>query len=829
MNLRTLLLACLLNLATPVGSIAEIAVPPLLTLDADLTELELAQRAAPQEGNPPKKVEFNLPVHLGAPDVKIDRVSISQSGRILNKEAADTPLLTPDNGGNLHLAFDLSKFESAGIYQLILELSGHPQSVPTKFGEQAPPTVEMLQTIKFKLNKPAAELKVSTPLRMERVVKLPLDCSWCVTVEPSKITLNENGGKSWLNIHPTSWDVVLRKGEEIPEENRIKVELPAYVDGWGQADAKVELMGTVSIGTTSGVLTVRSPQLANKTIDFPITVVSRLCRIWVLVTIFAGIGVGWIFRDKLEAWRIRLEASLAAERERGKLNDLISKAVDEEVKTALMAILQSLSNVMDAAESLPEAINTAATEARTQREACINEADVKIKELGGKLDTWNLASGKTDSLPTEVETALAELRQHLDKQSTALSNRNINVVDDAVKRAIPEAARKVCCAIATWLDSLEVVMDTIKPWPETRLDKLVDPLKQDIKAYKDTLKPQTPVTPDAFRETLLDATDLWAKLHAKLFTESVDCVKAMAKGLSKALLNADATLKPQIEALDTARADLQKSIEEGGLASVGQLVDELNKVWQAVQEALAVICKTKSQKNLLEAGHFSEALKSVEIRPTETQLDESHGETESMPAALDQLANDQANIPERVFKLAPRTTWSIRLEAPTEADVFELVTVRARLAAAPGMDEPAVSLEWDVEKGVVATEGADMFEREFSFQRQGPSYIKVIATDSAGATRWKELRINIRRPQGEAAVHGLLERLAQVTRVQNLLSALIIGFVGWIMFSPSFIGTLPEFISAFLWGFTVDVGAAKVRELTDSAKALKPTLPFPKA
>jgi hypothetical protein len=41
----------------------------------------------------------------------------------------------------------------------------------------------------------------------------------------------------------------------------------------------------------------------------------------------------------------------------------------------------------------------------------------------------------------------------------------------------------------------------------------------------------------------------------------------------------------------------------------------------------------------------------------------------------------------------------------------------------------------------------------------------------------------------------------------------------WLIFSPTFVGTSAEFFAAFLWG-----GAAKLRELTGSLKALKPKI-----
>jgi hypothetical protein len=56
----------------------------------------------------------------------------------------------------------------------------------------------------------------------------------------------------------------------------------------------------------------------------------------------------------------------------------------------------------------------------------------------------------------------------------------------------------------------------------------------------------------------------------------------------------------------------------------------------------------------------------------------------------------------------------------------------------------------------------------------------------------------------------------------------IITVAGWLIFSPTFTGTFAEFFAAFLWGFSADVGAAKVLELADSLKGLKVPIPVPK-
>jgi hypothetical protein len=88
--------------------------------------------------------------------------------------------------------------------------------------------------------------------------------------------------------------------------------------------------------------------------------------------------------------------------------------------------------------------------------------------------------------------------------------------------------------------------------------------------------------------------------------------------------------------------------------------------------------------------------------------------------------------------------------------------------------------------------------------------------------------VNVQLGHGPRAVRALQDFLEQVNRTQKLISDALIVAAGWVIFSPNFVGTFPELLGTLLWGFRVDVGAAKVGELTES-KALKPTIPAPKA
>lgn len=810
MILRSLLLACLLNIVSYTGS--EAANPPLLDIDSDFLTQELAQPNEPIDGNSKDQLTFKIPVNLGAKDLEIVRVIISQSGRLIPSDSA-TFKIEPVNGGILSATIDMSKFAEAGNYKVILEVSGHPQ--PLTGATQPPatndPNNKEIETVKLTLVKPAAELKVSTPLRLERIIHLP---GQDASIKPDKITLTENLGKSWLAISPASWNVDLRKGEETPEQNRLVVTFPSLIPSGGQADAQIKIEGPLSIGTISGNLKIRSPQLVNKTVDFPITVVSRIDKIWVLLTIFLGIWVGWLFRTKLGAKQVELEARLAAGREFSKLKDMIAEAVDEKDKEKLGEILQTLEDVANDPDRTPEDIKKSASQAKTEREAYVKEKQITIKDLKIKLGAWSLACRPTETLPAVVETVMQTLRDQVLEQTNALREGKITLVSDSLSQNIPEAAGKVIRSAINWLDSLDFNAITT-PWPEIGLDNCIAELTKDVKELSDRLVNLVhPSKPDEFRNILADLANLLDKLNVRIFLDTRDNVTST---VDKILPFLDQK-KVDSTAIQNTLKTLQIPLVAGSANSINQLAARLNDVWQAIKTILDNIYKSDVQQKLLKEGKFLEALNTED---STKPIDTSEGFE-----SLSQPEFNQEPIQTNVIKrdLIPTLkNWSIRLDGPSNASVSDSVTITAKLIVPDGVEQPTLEWEWSLEQDIQILNEATPLARRLRFLKDGSSYVEVTAKAQDGTDYRAGLRINITEAW---YLENIRNTLKLVAKAQWVISASLIGGIGWFMFSPGFIGTLPEFFTAFVWGFTVDVGAAKVRELTQSAESLKPQFPL---
>jgi hypothetical protein len=802
----------------------------LVTLDT--TDLELVERSAQKMA-----VAFTIPARLSAAGVKLRRWSISQDGRLIDRNGTTIDFRMPTGGTpELFASFDLSKLNASGRYQATLEFvapkpptpgtdpadAGKPPTTVQTVTNPPPAPAELEQTLQLKLNRPAAELRVSTPLRIERTVYLP--ALW-TTLEPGTITLAEASGKSWLKIDPSIWEVVLRHGDDAPEAHLLRVQMPGSIDGWGQAQAKIQLDGSVSIGTTSGTLTIRAPQLAAQTVDFPVTVVSRVTALWLLPVIGIGIGIGWYFRDRLDARRGRLAALVPAEQELAALDDLINSTADRTYRERLERTRNTLVGKIEDKAGTPETISGAVSAAATDREAATKAMSDLRDKLRTSLQAWSRPGTVKESLPDEATPILEELRDLVNGLTTSLEDGLLNEVDRQLTNSLPDVTFRLRAAVSEWLRQFnDLKTAPPAPWPETPLAAKLAGITAE--ADKLTEELNTPESAEALWKVLISAATLIGHFKQDLLGTVWDKVAATATLASATVRKFGAKLEPKAAAIDAAAAALPNDVASERKA-VTEFTDRLNALRGTIIAGFAAAWNDAAHPLPgLDQANFSTTLAALENKrhPAERDLGEE-GAAPPLHTGAD-FAAELARVPEHATTAAvPR--WKVLLEADA-ATVSEPVTVRARLIVPLGNDQPDVTLSW-LRAGIPAGRSAPgTFERSFSFSEPGPVSIAVVAVDSVGASDSATLILQVHAVHGGRTVASVQETQANVERIQNIASAAIITVAGWLIFSPTFAGTIPEFFAAFLWGFSADIGVAKVRELTESVKGLKVPIPIPK-
>jgi hypothetical protein len=814
------------------GQAAEATVVPLITLDT--TELELVQRSATN-----KHVDFAIPARLNTAGVEIRRWSIAQGGRLIDSAGTQIKLGPIANARTTVIAsFDLDHLDIAGPYIATVELAAPPEPPPAvpKGGSDASATTtpspeqkDREQTVQLKLNKPAAELRVSTPLQIERTVWLP-----CLSfLEPDRITFNEAAGKSWVRTDPNSWNVVLRRANEPEEGRRLKVQLPAAIDGWGQADASVALDGWISLGTTSGTLTVRAPQLAAQTVDFPVTIVSHLSRIWLVVTIILGILLGWYFRDVLDKRRERLEATIPAQQELDTATALIAKTVDKTFKQSLIDARTNLDKVARANASTAQQIKDATAKAIAEREKIVKEIADLVAKVKTARESWEKVGHDIGPVPVNVRTELGTLRRVLEQSGNRLNNGDLTGLDKELDDGLTERREKLHDAVKTWVETFVLDVDDLKkkkPWPDTKIPDAIAAIDGDGSKLKTSA--DAAMTADAVATLVADTARLLATFRDRLSGRGVRDVRTIAHVVSEALTKRDSKLKGEAGKIDKTAEQLPaKADGDAALDEAETLVAALNAAHDAIVAGLTVAWNDASKELPgLSAGSFTTALNELanKPKPAQQQLgDDDRRLAQAKPATTaDELRDLLAEADAVPAGAAP--AWTIELEAP-DAFAFEPVLVRIKVRAPTGQNQPEVTLRWSENGQFIGATEPGILQWSFYWAQAAPVTIEVTATDRNGVTAQATRTINVRLRDTEMTVGGLQVSLEKVTYAQKLVAGALIVAGGWVIFSPNFIGNFTELFGALLWGFSVDVGSAKLGELTEQVKGLKPTIPVPKA
>jgi hypothetical protein len=806
--------------------------PTLVTLDT--TDLELVERSAKKTA-----VEFTIPARLSAAEVKLRRWSISQDGRIIDRNGSTIAIRTSADGmAELFASFDLSKMNASGRYQATLEFVAPKQAStradPAASGPStgqpltAPEHAELAQTVQLKLNKPAAELRISTPLRLDRTVYFPavwpFGRPW--KLEPDTITLAEASGKSWVKINPLVWDVVLRHGDDPPQDHLLQVMLPDSIDGWGQAQAKMELNGPVSLGTTSGTLTIRAPQLAAQTVDFAVTLVSRVTALWLLPVIVIGIALGWYFRNWLDARRSRLAAIVPAEQELATLDDLINATADRTSHDRLEQARSTLAGKIEEKGGTPETIATATATAATEREAVVKAMNDLRDKLRTTLQAWSRPATVREPLPDEAAPILEELRGLVTGLTRSLDDGLLNEVDRQLMNTLPYVTQRLHTTLSEWLRQFDELKTTPPDdWPQTPLAAKLALITAE--ANKLTGELNASEDGEGLWKALISAANLLSHFKQDLLGTVKDRVAAVGELAIETLRKFGAGMTPKADAIAAAAAELPGEAVAGARNAAEEFTNHLNKLRATIAAGLAAAWNDAARPLPgLDRGDFPTALAALEnnLQTAERGLGEESAPPPRRTSA--DFAAELARLPERTTAIAvPK--WKIVLEA-IAATLSEPVTVRARLIVPLGIDQPDVTLSW-FKAGIPAgRSGPGTFERSFTFSEPGPVAVSVVAVDAMDVSDSATLIVQVYAVHGARTVASVQQTLSNVELIQNIGAGAIITLAGWLIFSPSFTGSFPEFFAAFLWGFSADIGIAKVRELTESLKDLKVPISIPK-
>ena len=438
--------------------------------------------------------------------LRLQTIAVIRNGQLLDPGLVDCQADANIEVPRLLLRAELARMPAAGAYTVKV------QAGPADPSLAAPPVLE------FTLTRPAAELRLSAPLKLERVVLWPGYYWW----RPIKAALEEHSGKSAIEPLAPNWLCELR-GEGGAPAGRLRLELPKTIAPGMQGEITVEEQEAPSLGKSTGTLSVRSPQLATEVFEATVDVVSRVCGFWLLVAIGTGIGVGYWARIGLEGRRRNQQAGVFAAERLESIETAIAKAQDPVLKHDLETIRDTLQSERTKLTATPETIEAAARAAESSLADRLRNFAQQEASLRSAIATLRIDLGLPDRQPPSVVAILGSAQATL-----AEADGKVNDADLTAAAQILEPLREVILVKlqkfrAIWTADLEVALGRFGTWPEV---PLLAAAVQQINSHITELDGKNDV-----KTFMLSSPDLQSDITASLLRAAVPAVLTQARDI----------------------------------------------------------------------------------------------------------------------------------------------------------------------------------------------------------------------------------------------------------------------------------------------------------
>jgi len=779
------------------GSTLASAEPPAVVPVKSLDVLAGRELTLPRTKAEDSSVQIHIPVRCNPADafagLQLQTLSVIYKGQLLDPATVQLQRDGSTTPTQLLLKVDLKRAAGAGAYTVKVLVTPPDPALPAPL------------TLDFTLTRLAAELQTISTIQFERTVYIPWVWS---AICARKYALTEKANHSVLLLSPENWTTNLQADSK--SAGQLMFTLPKSIEPGCQGDLTVKDYEHLPLGKASGTLTIRSPQLAKETVDAPVEVASRLAFYWLIGAIALGIVAGYQARTRLELRRQRELAVIGANERLQALGDTIDKAVDEDLITRLNHVRDTLRDAITP-NAAPDTIEAATKTAATAAENILTQAETDRAALRNRIAALRTNLGSPRFQAPSIRALLDNILGLLDTAETELNGGAIGKVRhdlDSLEQELPNRLGK---AATDWSAATKTALNRLGNWPETQLPDALQQVRADL-AVLDAGN-------FADNKALLQATlRLGEHLDSSLIQGAVDSIKILATDVLKKLQALkDQSLEPLLGDLDKAvqgLPGLQQQATTGSLQALAEQVHQLGEALTAALQQAFPVSKTNSdpkQPSGLNEGKFLQALQDV-LAKRQAPVEERELGNRRRVRQMEEIreSRQQPGKPRPDFTLA---TWTVTIEAASTPVVGHPLSLRARLTASSGDAVPPVTVRWFVD-GKLEKEGvADALQLVHVPRQAGMFVVRVEVTAAGDDRRVKELTLNVRLPEGAAVLPMLYANLRKIERNQSLVFGTLITLTGYVLYQNLFIGTVADLLTAFLWGFTVDVGMAKVREL----------------
>jgi hypothetical protein len=435
-------------------------------------------------------------------------------------------------------------------------------------------------------------------------------------------------------------------------------------------------------------------------------------------------------------------------------------------------------------------------------DAALKAAEAERSALRSRLKDLRLKLDSPDGQPAPISLALKSYIGRLDEQEQELNKGAITTVATELDKVDTETKNDIPTTIEAWAQELRGSVGAIGQWKGLEFEIV----RQQV--FDETDPAKTGAL------DLAKTRDLTRRVQVYLLLagphQAGDMGLQVIERLEKLKLSElEAVLALARESL--LRVQGLNDISVDSVASAGEAIGTLRgRLIDAVAKAATV--KKVAKPEGLETGDFATAMTKFadSLQPEERAWG---------PGAAAQIAGESMSAVRQPASFSSVETavvmqrtipgwWDLKLSVPlTPVSGEQTVATASVIGASPG----AVDIEWTIGDSVKRSgPGSQAFT---------PSEPGALALSVRGVSRTTgEIRIasailQIRAAHGYAAVNEFVNQMKRDDRIQTIVAGVFIAAIGYAIFQGNWTGTFLDFFAAMLWGFSVDVSVAKVREI----------------
>lgn len=642
-------------------------------------------------------------------------------------------------------------------------------------------------TFPVQFKKQPATLKADATLRLERVV-------WRFGESKDTLALLETSGTSELHLAPPPagaqlTDPAFGRVTLTPSNDLAKAGL---IPPGGEAQFDVGFDGRTQLGTTSGSLTVRGPELAGGAVSLPVELKVRGSRFWLFFLILAGLVAGYVLRTVLERKRtldLALADAYAALRP---LQNLQAQPLDPDEVPLLAGLRRSLDAAISDPAATDATVREAVTAFKTALEAKLKEMAERRSKAANALSDWSAPLGEAADQPVAVAEKLQSLEAEIRGARDALHARLSKPAEDLVERIETHLKRYVAPAIADWAGAASAAIERLPDWPELPAAKAAQARVATALAAAGAAVPTDESA--SFVALLRQSSSAMRAIRRELLGYRAQAVDRYALELQEAAKRVPDKpgLADRIAAADKIRLELAALAARPGDPPLADYADCEARLFRAWRE-LAADVAVKPDDPALARGEFLKVLAAAENRVL-------GGDGE--PARF-MVGPGLDGLPEVDEALLGR----FRIDAPASAWLGEQIQLTL-VPLEPGIEVPE-TVRWIFGTGALAG-GPTITHQPATI---GALTVQAVIGGTSGQAHIAFASIEVMRrwDDGEAATAG--NRARRIGLVQTAVSGLLIAGLGYGILGPAFVGTYDHLLAAFGWGFATDLGLAKAVEL----------------